>query len=89
MFGLQEWVQHLALIFLLFVMLALRDAPSPSAYTPAVVLGRLDEFSNESFPVGYIPTTPAIRDIMQRVSRSQITPGKINSKPSMVLLPDE
>ncbi|XP_073463290.1 cholesterol transporter ABCA5-like isoform X2 [Aquarana catesbeiana] len=69
-----EWVQHLALIFLLFVMLALRDAPSPSAYTPAVVLGRLDEFSNESFPVGYIPTTPAIRDIMQRVSRSQITP---------------
>ncbi|XP_073463288.1 cholesterol transporter ABCA5-like [Aquarana catesbeiana] len=69
-----EWVQHLALIFLLFVMLALRDGPSPSAYTPAIVLGRLDEFSNKSFPVCYIPTTPAIRDIMQRVSRSPITP---------------
>ncbi|XP_073463280.1 ABC-type organic anion transporter ABCA8-like [Aquarana catesbeiana] len=69
-----EWVQHLALIFMLFVMLALREGPSRSAYTPAIVLGHLDEFSNKSFPVGYIPTTPAIRDIMQRVGRSPITP---------------
>ncbi|XP_073463270.1 ABC-type organic anion transporter ABCA8-like isoform X2 [Aquarana catesbeiana] len=69
-----EWLQHLVLIFLLFIVLASKENPSPSKYMPAVVLGRLDEFSNNSFPVGYIPTTPAIQDIMQRVSRSPIIP---------------
>ncbi|XP_077316742.1 ABC-type organic anion transporter ABCA8-like [Lithobates pipiens] len=69
-----ELLQHLVLIFMLFLVLASRGNLSPSEYMPAAVLGRLDEFSNNSFPVGYIPTTPAIRDIMQRVSRSPITP---------------
>ncbi|CAI9569297.1 unnamed protein product [Staurois parvus] len=69
-----EWLQHLAWIFMLFLILAIRDSPRPSAYSPAEVLGRLDEFSNKTFPVGYISTIPAIRDIMQRVSRSTIIP---------------
>ncbi|XP_040186090.1 ABC-type organic anion transporter ABCA8-like [Rana temporaria] len=69
-----EWLQHLVLVFMLFIVLASRYSPGPSEYIPAEVLGRLDEFSNKSFPVGYIPTTPAIRDIMQRVNRSPIVP---------------
>ncbi|CAI9593715.1 unnamed protein product, partial [Staurois parvus] len=72
---LQDWLQHLALIFVLFLTLHFRNRSRPSAYSPAEVLGRLDEFRDRSFTVGYIPTTPAIRDIMQRVNRSTIIPG--------------
>ncbi|XP_040186089.1 ABC-type organic anion transporter ABCA8-like [Rana temporaria] len=69
-----EWLQHLALIFMLFIVLNINGGPGLRAYTPATVLGRLDEFSNKSFPVGYISSTPAIQDIMQRVNRSPIIP---------------
>ncbi|XP_077316739.1 cholesterol transporter ABCA5-like isoform X3 [Lithobates pipiens] len=69
-----EWLQHLALIFVLFLVLTIKGSPSQNEYTPVVVVGHLNEFSNRSFPVGYISTTPAIQDIMQRVSRSPITP---------------
>ncbi|CAI9601916.1 unnamed protein product, partial [Staurois parvus] len=70
-----EWLQHFVLVLLLFLILLVDGGPNPKVYLPAEVLGRLDEFSNRSFPVGYIPTTPAIRDIMQRVNRSTIIPG--------------
>ncbi|XP_073463276.1 ABC-type organic anion transporter ABCA8-like [Aquarana catesbeiana] len=69
-----EWLQHLVLIYLLLTMLDDRHDLRHSSYVPTEVLGRLDGFSSKSFPVGYIPTTPAIWDIMQRVSRSPIIP---------------
>ncbi|CAI9594818.1 unnamed protein product [Staurois parvus] len=74
-----DWLQHLALIFVLFLTLHFRNRSRPSAYSPAEVLGRLDEFRDRSFTVGYIPTTPAIRDIMQRGQQKHHHPRNIGS----------
>ncbi|KAM5135852.1 ABC-type organic anion transporter ABCA8-like [Mantella aurantiaca] len=75
-----EWLQHLALIFMMFLVMTARKGPGGNQmYTRATVLGRLDKFitntNAENFPIKYIPRTPAIRDIMQRVNRSIIPTG--------------
>ncbi|XP_018424540.1 PREDICTED: ATP-binding cassette sub-family A member 10-like [Nanorana parkeri] len=67
-----EWLQHLALVFLLFIVMVIHDYPHPRTYVHSEVLGDLNGFSNKSFSVGYVPKSPAIRDIMQRVNRTTI-----------------
>lgn len=84
----QEWLQHLLLVFLLLIYTVKSPYMEPMVnitYSPALVLGRLDHLRNLNiflnvtvFPyqVGYFPGSPAIQDIMQRVNRSSIVPGR-------------
>nr|DBA21878.1 TPA: hypothetical protein GDO54_012995 [Pyxicephalus adspersus] len=68
-----EWLLHLGLVFFLFILVNLLHNPNWNTLQPAQVLGRLNEINN--LTVGYIPKTPVIREIMERVGRSTIIPG--------------
>ncbi|XP_040187478.1 ATP-binding cassette sub-family A member 10-like [Rana temporaria] len=82
-----EWLQHLALVLLLFFFIDESQFMKPQAwnsYSPARVLGSLNHLENLNFSlnvsvfpsqVGYFPGSPTIREIMQLVNRSTILPG--------------
>ncbi|KAM5135853.1 ABC-type organic anion transporter ABCA8-like [Mantella aurantiaca] len=83
---LLEWLQHLALVFVLFLSVVSPFTWFRRAYSPAYILGRLNHiksldtfsfFNANVFPyqVGYFAGSPVIQDIMQRVNRSTIIPG--------------
>ncbi|XP_041434155.1 ABC-type organic anion transporter ABCA8 isoform X2 [Xenopus laevis] len=69
-----EWLQNLAFVFLMFliIVLGLNSTTSATHISPAQVLGPLDAFNN--FSVGYVSTTATSRAIMEKVSRSVIVP---------------
>ncbi|XP_068118184.1 ABC-type organic anion transporter ABCA8-like [Hyperolius riggenbachi] len=69
-----EWIQHLALVFMLYLALFFTHSRHGTP-EPANVLGRLDNFSTLPIAVGYVRTSPDIQDMMQRVANSSITPG--------------
>ncbi|OCT62580.1 hypothetical protein XELAEV_18043663mg [Xenopus laevis] len=74
-----EWLQNLAFLFPMFLLTALdQPAATPSLVhtSPARVLGPLDAFNN--FSIGYVHTTSTSRDIMEKVAKSIIIPGKIS-----------
>ncbi|KAM4663583.1 ABC-type organic anion transporter ABCA8-like [Discoglossus pictus] len=87
-----EWLQHLVLVLLMFFAIDFYTyiLPYNVDIASAEVLGHLDQFETVNFTVGYVPSFPTSRDIMEKVSRSIILPGvKIQDYADKELLLEE
>ncbi|MEE6520038.1 hypothetical protein FKM82_017826 [Ascaphus truei] len=69
-----EWLQDLAFVFLVFIVTTIEYEPGHVKDSPALMLGRLDEFNKTNFTVGYVPTTHTAFYIMQKVANGNIIP---------------
>ncbi|XP_068120401.1 ABC-type organic anion transporter ABCA8-like isoform X2 [Hyperolius riggenbachi] len=67
---LLELLQHLAFIFLMFLVAAASQNSPSSVMEPSQSLGRLDEFRKSNFSIGYTTTPTSAREIMQRITQS-------------------
>ncbi|XP_044152049.1 ABC-type organic anion transporter ABCA8-like [Bufo gargarizans] len=65
-----EWIQHVALVLLVFALTSRYRSLSKNELMPAEDLGQLDQFDQKDFIVGYVSSTPVVREIMQKVNES-------------------
>ncbi|XP_053309551.1 ATP-binding cassette sub-family A member 9-like [Spea bombifrons] len=70
-----EWIQHLAFVFLFFIIVAIGKNFPSDGFVPVEVLGRLDEFDSNNFTIGYVSGHPWGKEVMQKVATSIIIPG--------------
>ncbi|XP_068119631.1 ABC-type organic anion transporter ABCA8-like isoform X2 [Hyperolius riggenbachi] len=69
-----EWIQHLVLVFLLFFATGLPYNYGEATLGSAEILGHLNRFDKTNLSVGYVNTSPAIKDIMQRMANRSLIP---------------
>ncbi|KAM9296636.1 ABC-type organic anion transporter ABCA8-like [Gastrophryne carolinensis] len=67
---LLEWLQNLAFIILMVTVASISDSPVIHTSIPSKAIGTLDGFNITNLTVGYVNTSPTIKDIMERVAKS-------------------
>ncbi|XP_073516404.1 ATP-binding cassette sub-family A member 9-like isoform X2 [Phyllobates terribilis] len=65
-----DWMNFVALVLMLFALTYIYRNSSKDSIKAAEDLGRLDQFDKRNIVVGYVPSTPAVQEIMQKVNES-------------------
>ncbi|XP_073435874.1 ABC-type organic anion transporter ABCA8-like [Dendrobates tinctorius] len=66
----QDWMNFVALVLMLFALTYIYRNSSKDKIKETEDLGRLDQFDKRDFVIGYVPSTPAVQEIMQKVNES-------------------
>ncbi|CAJ0946140.1 unnamed protein product [Ranitomeya imitator] len=66
----QDWMSFVVLALMLFALTYIYRNSSKDTIKETENLGRLDQFDKRDFVIGYVPSTPAVQEIMQKVNES-------------------
>ncbi|KAM4032236.1 ABC-type organic anion transporter ABCA8-like isoform 2-T3 [Anomaloglossus baeobatrachus] len=65
-----DWMNFLTMALMLFALTFIYRSSGHNSVVPAEGLGRLDQSRKTDFVVGFVPSVPATREIMQKVNES-------------------
>ncbi|XP_069808748.1 ABC-type organic anion transporter ABCA8-like isoform X2 [Dendropsophus ebraccatus] len=73
-----EWLQNLAFFVLTLMLITVGEYHELGAIvlSPAGEAGSLDAFDSSGLVVGYVPSPPSIREIMEKVANSSMIPAE-------------